>query len=493
MNLNELTIPKMRGLLDSGEATPAELTKLYLNRIKDVENDVRAFERTYQSEALERAKNIDLSDYDSPLAGIPVAIKDNLCRAGYETTCSSRILEGYVAPYTATAVKKLEEAGAIIVGNTNMDEFAMGSSTENSAHKTTRNPHDLKRVPGGSSGGSAAAVAAGEVPGALGSDTGGSVRQPASLCGVVGIKPTYGRVSRYGLIAFASSLDQIGPVARTVEGAAMLTEVISGPDSADSTSLPGESPAYSKQLDADPTRWTVGIPREYFGAGIDPAVREIVNKQVETLKKQGATVNEISLPNTGYAISVYYIIATAEASSNLARYDGVRYGHRAENFDSLIDMFARTREEGFGEEVKRRIMLGTFVLSSGYYEAYYGKAQKVRTLIKQDFDQAFKECDFLLTPTAPTTAFEIGSKIDDPVQMYMSDICTISANLAGVPAFSIPVGFDDKKLPVGAQLIGPPLSEEKLFQAASVIEKNSGWEPRIAGAGKKQNIGDKNG
>ncbi|MFP4687458.1 MAG: Asp-tRNA(Asn)/Glu-tRNA(Gln) amidotransferase subunit GatA [bacterium] len=493
MSLNELTIPRARELLDSGEITPRELTEIYLDRIDAVEDDVCAFERIDRAAALQRAESINLADFDSPLAGIPVAIKDNLCRDGYQTTCSSKILEGYIAPYTATAVKKLEEAGAIIVGNTNMDEFAMGSSTENSAHQTTHNPHDLNRVPGGSSGGSAAAVAAGEVPGALGSDTGGSVRQPASLCGVVGIKPTYGRVSRYGLIAFASSLDQIGPLARTVEGAAMLTEVISGHDSADSTSLPEQVPAYSRLLAADPSGWTVGIPREYFGEGIDPAVAETVSEQVKALERLGATVREVSLPNTKYAISVYYIIATAEASSNLARYDGVRYGYRAKNFDSLIDMFSRTREEGFGAEVKRRIMLGTFVLSSGYYEAYYGKAQKVRTLIKNDFDRVFKECDFLLTPTSPTTAFEIGSKIDDPVQMYMSDICTISANLAGVPAFSQPVGFDDRGLPVGAQLIGPPLSEEKLFQAAALIEKNSGWEPSVAGVKEKTKTGDSNG
>ncbi|MFB6355404.1 MAG: Asp-tRNA(Asn)/Glu-tRNA(Gln) amidotransferase subunit GatA, partial [bacterium] len=387
------------------------------------------------------------------------------------------ILEGYVAPYTATAVRKLEEAGAIPFGNTNMDEFAMGSSTENSAHQTTRNPHDPNRVPGGSSGGSAASVASGEVPGSLGSDTGGSVRQPAALSGVVGVKPTYGRVSRYGLIAFASSLDQIGPMARTVEGAAMLTETISGHDSADSTSLDEPVPSYSRELKADPSEWTIGVPEEYFGEGIQEDVRDVLNDQIEALEQAGANIKELSLPNTDYAISVYYIIATAEASSNLARYDGVQYGHRAEEFDDLIDMYSQTRAEGFGDEVKRRIMLGTFVLSSGYYEAYYGKAQKVRTLIKQDFDRAFEDCDVLFTPTSPTTAFEIGERTENPVEMYLSDICTISANLAGVPAVSVPVGSDRDGLPIGAQLIGPALSETMLFQVAHRLEQESDWDP----------------
>lgn len=356
-----------------------------------------------------------------------------------------------------------------------MDEFAMGSSTENSAHKITRNPHDVDRVPGGSSGGSAAAVASGLAAGALGSDTGGSVRQPASLSGVVGFKPTYGRVSRYGLIAFASSLDQIGPLARTIEGTAMLSSVISGHDSADSTSLDEPVPSYEDQLDADPSQLTVGVPEEYFGEGLSDDVRTHVRNQIDELENRGASVQSVSLPHTDYAISVYYILATAEASSNLARYDGVQYGHRASSFDDLIDMYKQTREEGFGDEVKRRIMLGTFVLSSGYYEAYYGKAQKVRTLIKQDFEKAFDEVDVLLTPTSPSTAFEIGEKIDDPVEMYLSDICTISANLAGVPALSVPTGSNSSGMPIGTQLIGPALSESRLLQVGKLLEEQSDW------------------
>jgi len=358
-----------------------------------------------------------------------------------------------------------------------MDEFAMGSSTENSAHHVTCNPHDTDCVPGGSSGGSAAAVASGQAAGALGSDTGGSVRQPASLCGVVGFKPTYGRVSRYGLIAFASSLDQIGPFARTIEGTAMLTQAISGKDPSDSTSLDEPVPNYRDNLDVNPSDLTIGIPEEYFGEGLSEAVRSHIDDQIDELENRGATVRSISLPHTDYAISVYYILATAEASSNLARYDGVQYGHRASSFNDLIDMYKQTREEGFGEEVKRRIMLGTFVLSSGYYEAYYGKAQKVRTLIKQDFDEAFDECDVLLTPTSPSTAFEIGEKVDDPVEMYLSDICTISANLAGVPALSVPTGSDSDDLPIGTQLIGPALSETRLLQVGHLLEEQSDWSP----------------
>ncbi len=480
MELYQLTIPRLRSKLDNGEITAEELTRCCLDRIDAVEEETQAFNSLDREAALKRAREVDSGEYSSPLAGIPIAIKDNLCREGQETTCSSKILEGYVAPYTATAVEKLEEAGAIIIGNTNMDEFAMGSSTENSAHRITRNPHNTNRVPGGSSGGSAAAVAAGEVPGALGSDTGGSVRQPAALCGVVGAKPTYGRVSRYGLIAFASSLDQISPFARTVEGAAMISEVISGHDPADSTSLEQPVKNYSKNLKSSPEEWTIGVPREYFGEGIDGEVSENIREQIEKFEQAGATVKDISLPHTEYAISVYYIIATAEASSNLARFDGVRYGHRAKDYENLDDMFAQTREEGFGEEVKRRIMLGTFVLSSGYYEAYYGKAQKVRTLIKQDFEEAFSDCDFLVTPTSPTTAFEVGSRVDDPVQMYMSDICTASANLAGIPAFSVPSGVGSDGLPVGMQLIGPQLSEEVLFRAARAVEEFSGGPPAPA-------------
>lgn len=466
--LTEKTIPELREGLNAGEFSREELLEAHRDRIEALDGSIKAFERQYEPIR---------SDADGILSGIPVAIKDNLCVEDREVTCSSKILEGFVAPYTATAVRRLLDAGAVLVGATNMDEFAMGSSTENSAHQVTRNPHDTDRVPGGSSGGSAAAVASGQVPGALGSDTGGSVRQPASLCGVVGFKPTYGRVSRYGLIAFASSLDQIGPFARTVEGTAMITSAISGKDPADSTSLDEPVPDYEDQLRGDPSDLTVGIPEEYFGEGLSESVRDHIQDQVDELENRGAEIKSVSLPHTEYAISVYYILATAEASSNLARYDGVQYGHRAGSFNDLIDMYKQTREEGFGEEVKRRIMLGTFVLSSGYYEAYYGKAQKVRTLIKQDFEQAFETCDVLLTPTSPSTAFKVGEKVDDPVEMYLSDICTISANLAGVPALSVPTGSDGDGMPIGTQLIGPALSEERLFRAGRRLEEQSDWTP----------------
>jgi aspartyl-tRNA(Asn)/glutamyl-tRNA(Gln) amidotransferase subunit A len=482
--LIELSLPELRNRLDSGDVSPEELVKSHRDRLEQVEGTLKSFERLYES-ALDRAKSLDVTDYDSPLAGIPVAIKDNLCVEGREVTCSSKILEGFVPPYTATAVQRLRDAGAIVIGATNMDEFAMGSSTENSAHQITRNPHDPERVPGGSSGGSAAAVASGEVPMALGSDTGGSVRQPASLCGVVGMKPTYGRVSRYGLIAFASSLDQIGPITRTVKGSAMVNEVIAGHDSSDSTSLDEPVPSYSRELEDKKSSFTVGVPEEYFTEGLDQDVRESVRRSIDSLEDQGCTVKPVELPHTEYAISVYYVIATAEASSNLARYDGVQYGRRAGSFDDLIDMYRQTRSEGFGDEVKRRIMLGTFVLSSGYYDAYYGKAQKVRTLIQRDFDEAFESCDVLVTPTSPSTAFTIGDKIDDPVQMYLSDICTISANLAGIPALSVPVGTDSDGLPIGAQVLGPALSESNLLQVGQLLENTSNWNgsiPEIAEA-----------
>ncbi len=474
-SLVDQTLPEMREGLDHGEFSPVDLVEAHLNRLESTESTLNAFERTYES-VLDRARNLDPGDYDSPLTGIPVALKNNLCVEGEKVDCSSKILEGFKPPYSATVVDRLREAGAILIGATNMDEFAMGSSTENSAHQTTRNPHDTDRVPGGSSGGSAASVAAGQVPAALGSDTGGSVRQPAALCGVTGLKPTYGRVSRYGLIAFASSLDQIGPFARTVNGVAMLTEVISGHDEMDSTSLDEPVPSYSEDVKESPENLTVGVPEQYFGEGLEGDVRDSIQGAVEDLESVGHEVKSIDLPHTEYAISAYYIIATAEASSNLARYDGVQYGRRAQSFEDLIDMYKQTRQEGFGDEVKRRIMLGTFVLSSGYYDAYYGKAQKVRTLIRNDFDEAFEECDVLVTPTSPSTAFEVGEKVDDPVQMYMSDICTISANLAGVPALSVPAGLDEDGLPIGAQVLGPPLSEKRLLQVGRVIEEESDYD-----------------
>lgn len=485
--LTDLSLPELRTGLDSGEFSPEELTDAYLKFIESTDNSIQAFERVYDT-AIERSRSLDLDDYDSPLAGIPVAIKDNLCVDGKEVTCSSRILEGFVPPYTATAVQNLRDSGAILIGATNMDEFAMGSSTENSAHQVTYNPHDLDCVPGGSSGGSAAAVASGQVPAALGSDTGGSVRQPASLCGVVGLKPTYGRVSRYGLIAFASSLDQIGPLTRTIDGSAMVSDVIAGHDPADSTSLDEPVPSYTDAVEDPPDSLTIGVPEEYFGEGLNEEVRDTVQEKIDRLSSRGFEVKSINLPHTEYAISVYYVIATAEASSNLARYDGVQYGRRAESFNDLIDMYKQTREEGFGEEVKRRIMLGTFVLSSGYYEAYYGKAQKVRTLIRQDFENAFDDCDVLITPTSPSTAFEVGEKIDDPVQMYLSDICTISANLAGIPALSVPVGFDSDGLPIGAQLIGPALSESSLLRVGKVLEDVAGGNPEPAEVSAKTSV-----
>ncbi len=476
--LIERSIPDLRQMIHDGEVTREEVTRAFLDEIESTDDRVKAFLSVNREEALDRARDLDEEDDDGLLSGIPIAIKDNLCVEGQEVRCASKILSDHVTPYTATAVQNLLDEGAVLVGRTNLDEFAMGSSTENSAFGTTRNPHDLDRVPGGSSGGSAAAVAARMVPGALGSDTGGSVRQPASLCGVHGVKPTYGRVSRYGLVAFASSLDQIGPFAGTAEGAALLTRVISGKDPADSTSLDEPVPAYDEDLRDLPDSLNIGVPEEYFGDGIEPAVRDNVEAQLNVLRDAGHSVEECSLPHTDYAISVYYILCTAEASSNLARYDGVRYGHRAEEFDDLVDMYRQTRAEGFGEEVKRRIMLGTFVLSSGYYEAYYGKAQKVRTLIKRDFDEAFEEHDLLLTPTSPTTAFPIGEKTDDPVQMYLSDICTISANLAGIPAVSVPTGIDEDDLPIGTQLLAPNLEERNLFRAANLLENGTGTRPQ---------------
>ncbi len=475
-----LTISELSELLDRREITAEELFKNTVERYKQVEGDVQSFVFFDEEGGLEAARKIDSKGRSSKLSGIPLALKDNLFLRGNPVTCASKILAGHRAPYSATVVKKLIDAGAVIVGNTNMDEFAMGSSTENSAYKTTRNPRDLTRVPGGSSGGSAAAVAAGIVPAALGSDTGGSIRQPAAFCGVVGFKPTYGRVSRYGLVPFASSLDQIGPLTRTVEDAALLAGTISGYDRRDSTSLEEPVPNYLENLRPSAEGLTIGIPAEYYAEGTDSEVRELLESTISELEDSGAQIEELSMPHTEYAISTYYILATAEASSNLARYDGVQYGMRADAPDGLLEMYSETREAGFGDEVKRRIMLGTFVLSSGYYEAYYGKAQKLRTLIKQDFENAFEKCDLLLTPTAPTTAFKIGEKVDDLVQMYLSDILTASTNLAGLPAVSLPVGTDAKMLPVGAQLIGPVLSEQKLLNTASLLEEISPWQSEPA-------------
>jgi aspartyl-tRNA(Asn)/glutamyl-tRNA(Gln) amidotransferase subunit A len=409
------------------------------------------------------------------LTGIPMGIKDNMVLKGVPTTCASKMLEGYKPPYTATVLKKLQDAGAVFTGKLNMDEFAFGSSTENSAFFSTHNPWDLPRVPGGSSGGSAASVSAGLCNAALGSDTGGSIKQPASLCGVTGLKPTYGRVSRFGLIAFGSSLDQIGPVTHTAADNAIILKHIAGRDEMDSTSAPVDVPDYIKDIKNSVKGMTFGLPKEYFIDGMDPEVKKQVMEAVALLEKLGAKTTQISLPNTGYALDVYYVVATAEASSNLARFDGVEYGLRDFSADNMIDMYKKSRQAGFGKETKRRIMLGTYVLSSGYYEAYYKKAQKARTLIKNDFDRAFEKVDAILTPTSPTTAFKIGEKTSDPLTMYLSDIFTIAPNMAGLPGMSIPVGFDSKKLPVGLQILGKWFDEQSIFNIANTYQNNTDW------------------
>jgi aspartyl-tRNA(Asn)/glutamyl-tRNA(Gln) amidotransferase subunit A len=417
----------------------------------------------------------DAADPALPLGGVPIAVKDVINVKGDPCTCASKILEGYVAPYDATVIAKLRGAGAILFGRTNMDEFAMGSSTENSSAGPTRNPWDLDRIPGGSSGGSAAAVAGHEAFAALGTDTGGSIRQPAALCSCVGLKPTYGRVSRYGLTAFASSLDQIGTFTKTVEEAALLLEIIAGHDTRDNTSVERPVPKYTASLGAGTKGLRLGVPREYFIAGIDPEVEKAVRAAIDEYRSQGAEIVEVSLPHTSYAVAVYYIIATAEASANLARFDGVRYGRRAQDPKDILDMYRRTRAEGFGAEVKRRIILGTYVLSSGYYDAYYNRAQKVRHLIADDFRQAFRRCDALLTPTSPTPAFKLGERTQDPLQMYLADIFTIAVNLAGICGVSIPCGFTSGKLPIGLQIIGPKWGEETLLRVAHAYEQATPW------------------
>ncbi|MFA5145101.1 MAG: Asp-tRNA(Asn)/Glu-tRNA(Gln) amidotransferase subunit GatA [Candidatus Omnitrophota bacterium] len=480
MELYNLTAHELLGKIKNKEVSPEEIFLALKKRIKEVDCKVRAYVRADKSEErIRESKN----PKTGLLEGIPVSIKDNICTDNCNTECCSRILEGFKPPYDATVIKKLKEAGAVILGfKTNMDEFAFGSSTENSFFGSTRNPWDLERVPGGSSGGSAAAVAANEAILALGSDTGGSIRQPASFCGVVGLKPTYGRVSRYGLIAFASSLDQIGPITKDVRDNALLMNCISGYDPMDSTSVDTNVPDYTQALVNDIKGIKIGIPEEYFVAGLDPEVRSVLEESIHKLKALGADFKEISLPHTEYAVPVYYIIATAEASSNLARFDGVQYGLRVDKTRNLIDMYKNTRAEGFGEEAKRRIILGTFALSHGYYDAYYLRALKVRTLIKQDFDAAFKELDCILTPTSPTPAFKIGEKTADPLKMYLSDIYTISVNLAGIPAISVPCGFTKKGLPVGLQILARPFAEEMLFRVAHTYEQNTCWhkmEPKI--------------
>jgi len=469
-------ISHIRAVLDKEEISPREVLDSFFGRIGAVEDRIKAYLTLTREKAYER-----LSAGNGPLSGIPVAIKDNMCTKGILTTCSSKILANYIPPYESTVTGRLLGAGYVLTGKTNMDEFAMGSSTENSAFFTTRNPWDLERIPGGSSGGSAAAVAAGECAAALGSDTGGSIRQPASFCGVVGLKPTYGRVSRYGLVAFASSLDQIGPITKTVRDSAILMNIIAGHDPLDSTSVNVPVPDFTRGLEKSVKGLRVGIPREYFIEGMDRDVEDSVKGAIRHLESLGAIPVQVSLPHTGYAVATYYILATSEASSNLARYDGVKYGFRADGKD-LMDMYMETRAKGFGAEVKRRIMLGTYALSSGYYEAYYRKGQQVRTLIKQDFDKAFKDVDVIATPTSPTAAFKMGEKVQDPLQMYLSDIFTISINLAGLPAISIPCGFTSSSnnpgLPIGLQLIGKHFDEETILSAANAYEQSTEWHGR---------------
>ncbi|MDA8096840.1 MAG: Asp-tRNA(Asn)/Glu-tRNA(Gln) amidotransferase subunit GatA [Clostridia bacterium] len=476
MEICELTAHKLHNLLTSKEIRAEEVCLAVFKRINQVEDKVKAYLSLVREEALEKARavdqKIDRGEAISPLAGIPVALKDNLCTKGLKTTCASKILYNFVPPYNATVVDKLRQEDAVITGKTNMDEFAMGSSTENSAFQKTCNPWSLDCVPGGSSGGSAAAVAAGEAICALGSDTGGSIRQPAAFCGVVGMKPTYGTVSRYGLVAFASSLDQIGPFARDVTDCALMLNAISGHDSMDSTSVPTELPDYRNALVEDIDGFRIGVPAEYFAAGLDDRVRRVIEEAITVLEQRGARVEETTLPHTEYALPTYYIIAPAEASSNLARYDGVRYGYRVEEAEDVVDMFSRTRSRGFGAEVKRRVMLGTYALSAGYYDAYYLKALKVRTLIRRDFERAFEKFDFLISPTAPSTAFRFGEKVDDPLTMYLSDVFTLAVNLAGLPGVSIPAGFVDG-MPVGLQLIGKPFSESTLLRAAYTFEQST--------------------
>lgn len=477
MELCKLTLVELARLIHNDEVRPHEVLIDIFKRIQEVEKKVKAYITLTVEEAYNMAKDAEnaiFSGKKSVVTGVPLAIKDNICTKGILTTCASKILYNFYPPYESTVTSKLLSNKYILIGKTNMDEFAMGSSTENSGFHITRNPWDLERVPGGSSGGSAAAVAADECIAALGSDTGGSIRQPASFCGVVGLKPTYGRVSRFGLVAFASSLDQIGPITKCVADSALLMNVISGYDPMDSTSAPIEPPDFTEYLGREVNGFKIGIPKEYFIKGMDKEVEEKVKDAIKHLESLGCIPVEISLPHTEYAVATYYIIATSEASSNLARYDGVKYGLRIEGKD-LLEMYMKTRSQGFGAEVKRRIMLGTYALSAGYYEAYYKKAQQVRTLIKNDFEKAFEKVDFIITPTAPSAAFKIGEKVDDPLQMYLSDIFTISVNLAGVPAISIPCGFTQEGLPVGLQIIGKPFDEARILQLAYAYEQSTPW------------------
>jgi aspartyl-tRNA(Asn)/glutamyl-tRNA(Gln) amidotransferase subunit A len=480
--LHQLTIHEAHELLKQRKISSTELTKSVLKRIAEIEGKVHACVTVVEDIALKEAEKVDnyikTTPEITPLTGIPTLIKDVICTRGIRTTCSSKMLENFVPPYDATVIEKLKAQKAVIVGKTNMDEFAMGSSTEHSAFFPTHNPWDLSRVPGGSSGGSAAAVAADETIYALGSDTGGSIRQPAALCSVVGLKPTYGLVSRFGLVAFASSLDQIGPLTKDVTDCALVMNAIAGYDSRDSTSVPHPVPDYTQQLIPDIKGLKIGVPREYFVEGMQNEVRAALEAAIDKLRELGAEIDwEVSLPHTKYALAVYYILAPSEASANLARYDGVKYGFSERDASNVIETTERTRQFGFGPEVKRRIMLGTYALSAGYYDAYYLKAQKVRTLIKREFDRAFEKCDALVTPTSPIVPFKLGEKLEDPMQMYLSDVCTLPINIAGIPAISIPAGFADN-LPIGMQIMGKPFSEEILLRIAFAYEQATDWHKR---------------
>lgn len=471
-HLLDMNIKELREMLKKKGISSVELTGLYLDRIKRYDGELLSYIKVTEDAAMNMAAEADVriaKGEDGRLLGIPLGMKDILCTKGIETTCASQILKGFFPPYDATVIKRLKEEGFVLLGKLNMDEFAMGSSTENSSFQATRNPWDVTRIPGGSSGGSACATAAGLCAASLGTDTGGSIRQPAGLCGVVGLKPTYGRVSRYGLIAFASSLDQIGPITRSVTDCAVMVNIIAGHDPMDSTSIPQPVPDYTEYLGKDIKGMKIGIPKEYFMEGMEKDVKKAVEDAVSFFVRNGASVVDITLPHTEYAVATYYIVCTAEASSNLARYDGVKYGSRVAGKD-IIDMYKKTRLKGFGQEVIRRIILGTYVLSSGYYDAYYRKAGQVRTLIRRDFEEAFKKCDIIVTPVSPTTAFKAGEKVEDPLTMYLSDIFTIPVNLAGLPAMSLPCGFDGAGLPIGLQIIGKPLDEGRMMQAAYVLE-----------------------
>ncbi len=479
MELYEYTVHELIEKLEKGEVTSEEITKSYFNRIKEKDSKVKAYVSTLEESALKKAKEVDEARKSgkqvSKFAGIPIGIKDNMCITGTKTTCSSKMLENFIAPYNATVIENLNKEDLVYLGKLNMDEFAMGGSTEYSAFFKTHNPWDLERVPGGSSGGSAAAVAAEMAPWTLGSDTGGSIRQPASLCGVVGLKPTYGLVSRYGLVAFASSLDQIGPITKDVTDSALLLNLIAGHDEKDSTSIDMEKKDYTLSLVNDVKGMKIGLPKEYIGEGINEEVKKAILDVAKKYEEMGATVEECSLDVGKYATAVYYIIACAEASSNLGRFDGIRYGYRTEKFDNLKDIYKNSRSEGFGPEVKRRIILGTYVLSSGYYDAYYKKAQKVRTVIKNAYDELFKKYDLLLTPTSPTTAFKIGEKTSNPLEMYLADICTVPVNIGGLPGMSVPCALDSKGLPISFQLVSKAFNEEAIFRAAFTYEQNSNF------------------